>query len=59
VLIDSGKLFFGRPLGLSVSGSLIEAMGGCFDVSQRTGGGTVFSAVLPRRMEIQPVTRDD
>jgi signal transduction histidine kinase len=49
----------GMGLGLSVSRSLIEAMGGRIDVSQRTGGGTIFSAVLPRRMEVHQVTRDD
>lgn len=49
----------GMGLGLSVSHSLIEAMGGRIDVSQRTGGGTTFSAVLPRRLEAQQVPRDD
>jgi two-component system sporulation sensor kinase C len=49
----------GMGLGLSVSRSLIEAMGGSIDVSQRTGGGTIFSAVLPRRMEVHQATRDD
>ena len=49
----------GMGLGLSVSRSLIEAMGGRIDVSQRAGGGTIFSAVLPRRIEVQRVTHDD
>jgi len=49
----------GMGLGLSVSRSLIEAMGGRIEVSKRKQGGTVFSAVLPRRFEIQEVTRDE
>jgi signal transduction histidine kinase len=49
----------GMGLGLSVSRSLIEAMGGRIEVSKRKDGGTVFSAVLPRRFEIQEVSRDD
>jgi C4-dicarboxylate-specific signal transduction histidine kinase len=49
----------GMGLGLSVSRSLIEAMGGRIEVSNRKEGGTVFSAVLPRRLEIQEVSRND
>ena len=49
----------GMGLGLSVSRSLIEAMGGRIEVSKRNQGGTVFSAVLPRRFEIQEVSRDE
>lgn len=49
----------GMGLGLSVSRSLIEAMGGRIEVAKRSGGGTVFSAVFPRRSETQEVSRDD
>jgi C4-dicarboxylate-specific signal transduction histidine kinase len=54
-----GELEPGMGLGLSVSRSLIEAMGGRIEVSKRKGGGTAFSAILPRRFEIQEVSRDD
>lgn len=47
----------GMGLGLSVSRSLIEAMGGHIEVAERDDGGTVFSAVLPRRFESQETTR--
>lgn len=43
----------GMGLGLSVSRSLVEAMGGRIEVEQRTGGGTIFTAVFPRRPETQ------
>jgi PAS domain S-box-containing protein len=49
----------GMGLGLSVSRSLIEAMGGRIEVAKRKEGGTVFSAVFPRRFEIQETSRDD
>jgi PAS domain S-box-containing protein len=49
----------GMGLGLSVSRSLIEAMGGRIEFAKRNDGGTVFSAVLPRRFEIQETSRDD
>jgi hypothetical protein len=49
----------GMGLGLSVSRSLIEAMGGRIEVSKRKDGGTAFSAVFPRRFEIQETSRDD
>jgi len=54
-----GESESGMGLGLSVSRSLIEAMGGRIEVSTRNQGGTVFSAVLPRRFEIQEVSRDE
>lgn len=47
----------GMGLGLSVSRSLIEAMGGRIEVSKHKQGGTVFAAVLPRRFETQEVSR--
>jgi signal transduction histidine kinase len=40
----------GMGLGLSVSRSLIEAMGGCIKVSSTTGQGSAFSAVFPRSL---------
>jgi len=49
----------GMGLGLSVSRSLIEAMGGRIEVSERKHGGALFSAVLPRRFEIREVGRDE
>ncbi len=49
----------GMGLGLSVSRSLIEAMGGRIEVAKRKAGGTVFTAVLPRRFEVQEMSRDD
>jgi two-component system, sporulation sensor kinase C len=41
----------GMGLGLSVSRSLIEAMGGRIEVRARGGGGSRFTAVFPLRME--------
>jgi two-component system sporulation sensor kinase C len=41
----------GMGLGLSVSRSLIEAMGGRIDVVSDKGQGTTFSAIFPRRVE--------
>ena len=43
----------GMGLGLSVSRSLIEAMGGRIEVCTRTGEGSVFSAVFPRTANLQ------
>jgi signal transduction histidine kinase len=54
-----GESESGMGLGLSVSRSLIEAMGGRIEVSNRSGGGTVFSAVFPRRLEVQQVSSDE
>lgn len=42
----------GMGLGLSVSRSLIEAMGGRIEVSKRKGGGATFTAVFPKRAEM-------
>jgi PAS domain S-box-containing protein len=41
----------GMGLGLSVSRSLIESMGGHIDVSSEEGHGSVFTAIFPRRIE--------
>jgi PAS domain S-box-containing protein len=49
----------GMGLGLSVSRSLIEAMGGRIDVSKRAGGGTVFSAMFPRQLNNQQNSIDE
>jgi signal transduction histidine kinase len=54
-----GESESGMGLGLSVSRSLIEAMGGRIEVSNRSGGGTVFSAVFPRRLEVLQVPSDE
>ncbi len=41
----------GMGLGLSVSRSLIDAMGGRIDVDSRQGAGSTFAAVFPRHLE--------
>lgn len=48
----------GMGLGLSVSRSLIEAMGGRIDVTSVPGHGARFSAVFPRRLN-SPVEPHD
>lgn len=45
---DAGR---GMGLGLSVSRSFIEAMGGCIDVESKPGKGSRFTAVFPVRVE--------
>jgi len=42
----------GMGLGLAVSRSLIDAMGGRIEVSSRQGAGCVFSAVFPRHPDV-------
>jgi len=54
-----GETESGMGLGLSVSRSLIEAMGGRIEVSKRSGGGTVFSAIFPRQLEVLQVSSDE
>jgi PAS domain S-box-containing protein len=54
-----GESESGMGLGLSVSRSLIEAMGGRIEVSDRKKGGMVFSAILPRRFELQEASHDE
>ena len=49
----------GMGLGLSVSRSLIEAMGGRIDVKTRLGGGTEFIAIFTRRVEAIEVAGDE
>jgi len=46
----TGKLKQGMGLGLSVSRSLIEAMGGCIDVESQPGSGTIFTATFPKNV---------
>jgi two-component system sporulation sensor kinase C len=46
-------------LGLSVSRSLIEAMGGRIDVISSKGKGTKFSAIFPIRVERLGATNDE
>lgn len=48
----------GMGLGLSVSRSLIESMGGRIDVETRVGKGSLFSAVFPMRLDASPVLSD-
>jgi two-component system, sporulation sensor kinase C len=54
-----GKEQAGMGLGLSVSRSLIEAMGGRIDVRTRSGEGSRFSAVFPWRLETPPEPSHD
>jgi signal transduction histidine kinase len=42
----------GMGLGLSVSRSLIDSMGGRIEVSSDVGRGSVFTAVFPCRIEV-------
>jgi signal transduction histidine kinase len=49
----------GMGLGLSVSRSLIEGMGGHIEVTNRPGDGTVFSAVFPRHLNSQQASNDE
>ena len=49
----------GMGLGLSVSRSLIEAMGGRIDVISSKGKGTKFSAIFPIRVERSGATNDE
>lgn len=47
-----GKRQSGMGLGLSVSRSLAEAMGGRIEVVTGPAAGALFSAVFPRRLEV-------
>jgi len=49
----------GMGLGLSVSRSLIEAMGGRIEVVSNPGKGSCFSAVFPFRLEPQSESNHD
>jgi len=49
----------GMGLGLSVSRSLIEAMGGRIDVSAGLGLGSQFSAVFPRKANTREAAIDE
>jgi signal transduction histidine kinase len=49
----------GMGLGLSVSRSLIEAMGGRIKVSSTPGRGSVFSAIFPRSPNAQAEPVDE
>lgn len=48
----------GMGLGLSVSRSLIEAMGGRIEVTSMPRQGTRFSAIFPRRLNLPSEVRD-
>jgi two-component system sporulation sensor kinase C len=50
-----GEAQAGMGLGLSVSRSLIDAMGGRIEVQTTLGEGTRFAAVFPRQLEPQTV----
>jgi len=47
----SGLTNGGLGLGLSVSKSIIEAMGGSIDFESKTGRGTTFTVILPIESE--------
>lgn len=49
----------GMGLGLSVSRSLIEAMGGRIDVVGGSGAGTEFVAVFTRSIEVFEASGDE
>ena len=49
----------GMGLGLSVSRSLIEAMGGRIKVSSKLGQGSVFSAIFPRSLNAHAEAVDE
>ncbi len=49
----------GMGLGLSVSRSLIEAMGGRIEVASSKNKGATFSAVFPRRVEPSGAPEDE
>lgn len=49
----------GMGLGLSVSRSLIESMGGRIEVASGKGQGTTFSAIFPRRVEQSGTMNDE
>lgn len=53
-----GERESGMGLGLSVSRSLVEALGGRIDVDSEAGRGTTFSVVLPQRAENSPEGSD-
>ncbi|MBX3441739.1 MAG: PAS domain S-box protein [Planctomyces sp.] len=53
-----GEADAGMGLGLSVSRSLVEAMGGRIDVVNTPSGGAVFTAVFPMTLE-STSSRDD
>lgn len=44
----------GVGLGLSVSKKIVEAHGGCIEVTSRPGEGATFTVVLPRRAGEEP-----
>jgi signal transduction histidine kinase len=47
----TGKKFQGTGLGLALTRRLVEAQGGRVGVVSTPGQGSIFSAVLPRRLE--------
>jgi signal transduction histidine kinase len=49
----------GMGLGLSVSRSLIEAMGGSIEVTSKSGQGSRFSAIFPLRLDAAAEIDDD
>jgi signal transduction histidine kinase len=55
----SGEPKSGMGLGLSVSRSLIEAMGGSIEVESRVGRGSRFTVIFPARMESPAEESDD
>jgi signal transduction histidine kinase len=54
-----GESESGMGLGLSVSRSLIDAMGGRIEVASEANRGSAFTAVFPRRLEPPPEAGHD
>jgi PAS domain S-box-containing protein len=54
-----GQSQMGMGLGLSVSRSIVETLGGRIDVQTQVGRGSVFTAVFPRSLDISPLNDGD
>jgi len=50
--VGAAKRHQGTGLGLALTRRLVEAQGGSVGVSSRSGEGSTFHAVLPRRIEV-------
>ena len=48
----------GMGLGLSVSANLVDAMGGRIEVTGGPTGGSIFTIILPKKIDLGPGRRD-